>query len=97
MSKIVLAAGGAGFLGCHICDRLLKEGNSVICLDNLTTGHKSNIEKLLSNRNFEFKQHNVWDPIYHEVDEILNLACPARLLATNEIQWQPSKHPFWEQ
>lgn len=73
----VLVTGGAGFLGSHLCDRLLKEGNAVICLDNLFTGSKDNIRHLMGNPNFEFVCHDITEPIYIEVDRIYNLACPA--------------------
>src|SRR3972149_4108535 len=77
MRKKVLVTGGAGFLGSHLCDRLLKENCEVICLDNLYTGNKQNIIHLLNNPYFEFMRHDVCFPIYVEVDEIYNLACPA--------------------
>jgi len=77
MRKKVLVTGGAGFLGSHLCDRLLKENCEVICLDNLYTGNKENIIHLLNNPYFEFMRHDVCFPIYVEVDEIYNLACPA--------------------
>lgn len=73
----VLVTGGAGFLGSHLCDRLLKEGNDVICVDNLFTGSKDNIRHLLGNPYFEFIRHDVTEPLYVEVDQIYNLACPA--------------------
>ena len=77
MPKRVLVTGGAGFLGSHLCDRLVKEGNDVICLDNLFTGNKNNIRHLLGNPYFEFIRHDVTQPIQLEVDQIYNLACPA--------------------
>jgi UDP-glucuronate decarboxylase len=73
----ILVTGGAGFLGSHLCERLLNEGHEVACLDNLFTGRKSNIAHLLANTNFEFIRHDVVDPIKIEVDQIYNLACPA--------------------
>jgi UDP-glucuronate decarboxylase len=73
----VLVTGGAGFLGSHLCQRLLKGGASVICLDNLFTGTRRNIENLLDDRRFEFIRHDVTFPLYVEVDQIFNLACPA--------------------
>lgn len=73
----VLVTGGAGFLGSHLCDRLIKEGCDVICVDNLFTGSKDNIRHLLSNPYFEFIRHDVTEPLYAEVDQIYNLACPA--------------------
>ena len=75
--KRVLVTGGAGFLGSHLCDRLIKNENDVICLDNFFTGRKQNIYHLLDKPNFEFIRHDVTLPIYLEVDEIFNLACPA--------------------
>jgi UDP-glucuronate decarboxylase len=75
--KRVLVTGGAGFIGSHLCERLLKEGNEVICLDNFFTGSKSNIVHLLSNSYFELVRHDVTMPYFAEVDEIFNLACPA--------------------
>ena len=76
-SKRVLVTGGAGFLGSHLCDRLLADGNEVVCLDNLFTGSKRNISHLLGNPRFEFIRHDVTFPLFIEVDEIYNLACPA--------------------
>ena len=75
--KRVLVTGGAGFLGSHLCDRLIADGHEVICLDNFFTGKKKNIAHLLSNSNFELMRHDVVQPIYAEVDWIFNLACPA--------------------
>ena len=76
MSRILIT-GGAGFIGSHLCDRLLNEGNEVICLDNFFTGRRLNIKHNLSNGNFEFVRHDVTTPYMAEVDEIYNLACPA--------------------
>ncbi len=73
----ILVTGGAGFLGSHLCERLLKDGHEVVCLDNLFTGQKSNIAHLLPNPHFEFVRHDVIDPFKYEVDQIYNLACPA--------------------
>lgn len=73
----ILITGGAGFLGSHLCDRLLKDGNEVICLDNFFTGRKSNIVHLLGRSDFELVRHDVIDPFKFEVDQIYNLACPA--------------------
>ncbi|HYD77154.1 UDP-glucuronic acid decarboxylase family protein [Ramlibacter sp.] len=75
--KRVLVTGGAGFLGSHLCDRLLAMGHDVLCVDNLFTGSKANIEHLLPHPRFEFLRHDVTFPLYVEVDEIYNLACPA--------------------
>ena len=75
--KRILVTGGAGFLGTHIVERLLEQGNEVICLDNLFTGIKKNIEHLIANPRFEFIRRDVTNPLSYEVDEIYNLACPA--------------------
>ncbi len=75
--KRILVSGGGGFLGSHLCDRLLNEGNEVLCVDNFFTGNRRNIHHLLDNKNFELLRHDVTHPLYVEVDEIYNLACPA--------------------
>ena len=75
--KRILVTGGAGFLGSHLCDRLVNQGYDVICLDNFFTGSKRNIYHLLNEPNFELIRHDVTFPIYLEVDEIFNFACPA--------------------
>lgn len=75
--KRILVSGGAGFIGSHLCERLLKEGHDVICIDNYFTGSKDNIRHLLSNNHFELVRHDITEPYYAEVDEIYNLACPA--------------------
>lgn len=77
LRKRILVAGGAGFLGSHLCDRLLEQGHDVICVDNLFTGTKDNIRHQIGNPNFEFVRHSIIDPIVIECDEIYNLACPA--------------------
>jgi UDP-glucuronate decarboxylase len=77
MSKKILVTGGAGFLGSHLCDKLISEGNEVICVDNFFTGSKKNLESLIGNPNFELIRHDVTFPLFVEVDEIYNLACPA--------------------
>jgi UDP-glucuronate decarboxylase len=77
MRSTILVTGGAGFLGSHLCERLLAEGNEVICADNYFTGSKENVAHLLSNPYFELIRHDVTFPLYIEVDQIYNLACPA--------------------
>lgn len=77
MSKRILITGGAGFLGSHLCDRMIDAGNEVICLDNYFTGRRQNITHLLDHPNFELLRHDIIDPIKLEVDQIYNLACPA--------------------
>ena len=77
MNKRVLVTGGGGFLGSHLCDKLLEKGHDVICVDNFYTGQKNNIRHLLDHHNFEFIRHDVTFPLYLEIDEIYNLACPA--------------------
>ena len=76
-NKRVLVTGGAGFLGSHLCDKLVKEGHEVLCVDNFYTGRRSNIVHLLSNQLFEVLRHDICFPLFVEVDEIYNLACPA--------------------
>ncbi len=73
----ILITGGAGFIGSHLCERLLSEGNEVICLDNYFTGRKENVFHLMDDHRFELIRHDVTEPIYLEVDQIYNLACPA--------------------
>src|SRR6202171_609036 len=75
--KRILVTGGAGFLGSHLCDRLLEQGHEVLCVDNLFTGTKRNIDHLHDHPRFEFIRHDVTFPLYVQVDEIFNLACPA--------------------
>jgi len=77
IKKRVLVTGGAGFLGSHLCERLLNDGHDVLCIDNFFTGTKDNILHLLDNHNFEVIRHDITFPLYVEVDEIYNLACPA--------------------
>ena len=76
-TKTILITGGAGFLGSHLCDKLIADGHDIICADNLFTGSKRNIEHLLAHPHFEFIRHDVTFPLYIEADEIYNLACPA--------------------
>ncbi len=75
--KRILVTGGAGFLGSHLCERLLSEGNEVLCVDNYFTGRKDNIAQLMADPHFEMMRHDVTFPLYVEVDQIFNLACPA--------------------
>ncbi|MEN9637690.1 MAG: hypothetical protein RL077_6094 [Verrucomicrobiota bacterium] len=84
----ILVTGGAGFLGSHLCERLLQDGNEVVCIDNLFTGQKANIAHLLPNPRFEFVRHDVIDPFKYEVDQIYNLACPA---SPPHYQYNPIK------
>ena len=86
--KRILVTGGAGFLGSHLCEKLLNEGNEVVCVDNYFTGNKQNIIHLMKNPNFELIRHDVIQPIYLEVDEIYNLACPASPI---HYQYNPIK------
>ena len=75
--KRILVTGGAGFLGSHLCERLVQEGNDVLCVDNLYTGSKRNIVHLIGNPYFELQRHDITFPLYVEVDQVYNLACPA--------------------
>jgi UDP-glucuronate decarboxylase len=84
----VLVTGGAGFLGSHLCERLVEEGHDVICLDNFFTSQKSNVTHLLNEPNFELIRHDITVPIFLELDEIYNLACPA---APGHYQYNPIK------
>ena len=76
-SKRILITGGAGFVGSHLCERLLSEGNKIICLDNYFTGNKQNVSHLIGDPNFKVVEHDICEPYFTEVDEIYNLACPA--------------------
>ncbi len=86
--KRILVTGGGGFLGSHLCERLLDKGYEVICVDNFFSGSKNNIAHLLKNRNFELIRHDIIHPLYVEVDEIYNLACPASPI---HYQYNPIK------
>ena len=77
VQKRIMVTGGAGFLGSHLCERLLDAGHDVLCVDNFFTGSRRNLQHLLDHKNFEFMRHDVTMPLYVEVDEIYNLACPA--------------------
>ena len=84
--KKILVTGGAGFLGSHLCDRLVNQGHHVLCVDNYFTGSKKNVEHLLDHKNFEIIRQDICIPLYVEVDEIYNLACPA---SPYYYQWDP--------
>src|SRR5437588_1916650 len=84
----ILVTGGAGFIGSHLCERLLGDGHEVICLDNLFTGRRENVAHLMDNRKFELMRHDVIEPILLEVDQIYNLACPASPI---HYQYNPVK------
>ena len=86
--KRILVTGGAGFLGSHLCERLVEQGHDVVCLDNFFTSQKSNVAHLLAKPNFELVRHDVIQPIWLEVDEIYNLACPA---SPGHYQYNPIK------
>ena len=88
LKKRILVTGGAGFIGSHLCERLLKDGADILCLDNYFTGSKTNIVHLLDNNYFELVRHDVIQPFYAEVDEIYNLACPASPI---HYQYNPIK------
>lgn len=88
MTKRILITGGAGFLGSHLCEKLLRDGNDIICLDNFFTGDKKNIAHLMGAHNFELVRHDIINPINLEVDEIYNLACPASPI---HYQYNPIK------
>ena len=88
MIKRILVTGGAGFLGSHLCDRLVEAGQDVICVDNFFTSQKANVSHLLDRPNFELVRHDVTHPLFLEVDEIYNLACPA---APGHYQYNPIK------
>ena len=77
MKKRILVTGGAGFIGSFLCEELIKEGHYVICCDNFYTGNKNNLKKILDNKNFELLRHDITFPLYIEVDQIFNFACPA--------------------
>ena len=86
MNKKILVTGGAGFLGSHLCEKLIAQGHDVLCVDNFFTGTKANVAHLMSHPNFELMRHDVTFPLYVEVDEIYNLACPASPI---HYQWDP--------
>jgi len=84
----ILVTGGAGFIGSHLCDRLIREGHDVVCLDNFFTGRRENIEHLLDHDRFEVMRHDVVEPLFLEIDQIYNLACPASPI---HYQYNPVK------
>ena len=88
LAKRILVTGGAGFLGSHLCERLLADGHEVLCVDNYFTGRRQNVAHLLDDRRFELMRHDVTMPLFVEVDEIYNLACPA---APGHYQFNPIK------
>ena len=77
LNKRIIVTGGCGFLGSHLCEKLVKEGHEILCVDNCFSGTRQNIAALHNNPNFEFIRHDITFPLYVEVDEIYNLACPA--------------------
>ena len=92
-SKRVLVTGGAGFLGSHLCERLLNDGHEVLCVDNFFTGRRTNITRLIQHPGFEMLRHDITFPLYVEVDEIFNLACPASEPAQFTISTTQCKQP----
>lgn len=94
IKKRVLITGGAGFLGSHLCDRLLSDGHEVLCLDNYVTGSKANVFHHISNPNFELIRHDVMFPFFAEIDEIYNLACPASPIHYQHDPIQTTKTSF---
>ena len=95
MKKRILITGGAGFIGSHLCKRLLDEGNEVLCLDNYFTGNKENILPLIQHPYFEVIRHDIMNSFYAEVDEIYNLACPASPIHY-QYDPEPSTRRLWE-
>ena len=91
LERRVLVCGGAGFLGSHLCERLVARGNQVLCLDNFFTGTRRNIEHILNHKNFELLRHDITHPLFVEVDEIFNLACPASPLHYKKDPVQTTK------
>ena len=91
LERRVLVSGGAGFLGSHLCERLVARGDQVLCVDNFFTGTRRNIEHILNHKNFELLRHDITHPIFVEVDEIFNLACPASPLHYKKDPVQTTK------
>ena len=89
--KKILVTGGAGFLGSHLCQRLIRDGNDVLCIDNFYTGNHENIAELTKNSHFKFQNHNITNPLFVEIDEIYNLACPASPIHYQENPVQTTK------
>ncbi len=89
--KRILVAGGAGFIGSHLCDALISEGHDVLCVDNFHTGSKRNIEQLLGHNAFELFRHDIVHPLYLEADRVYNLACPASPVHYSPIPSRPSR------
>src|ERR1700722_8882689 len=87
----ILVTGGAGFLGSHLCERLLADGHDVLCVDNFFTGSRENIFTLLDHKRFELMRHDVTFPLYVEVDEIFNLPCPASPSTISTIRCKPPR------
>lgn len=87
--KRIIITGGAGFLGSHLCERLLYEGNEIICVDNFFTGRRSNLANCLSNPYFNISEHDITNPLYIQGDEVYNLACPASPRITRLILSTP--------
>ena len=94
---VILVTGGAGFLGSHLCERLLNQGHEVLCLDNFFTGRRKNVAHLADNPNFELIRHDVVDPFKFEVDRIYNLACPLLQFIISIIRSRLLKLLLWEQ
>src|SRR5665647_2406712 len=95
LQQRILVTGGSGFLGSHLCERLLAEGANVICVDNFFTGSRRNVEHLLDDKHFELIRHDVTFPIYLEVDQIYNLACPASPVHYQHDPVQTTKTSAW--
>ena len=89
MQHRILVTGGAGFIGSHLCERLLEQGNEVLCLDNFFTGRKANVQHLVGNPNFELMRHDITEPFMCEVDRIYHLACQLRRYIISIIQSKP--------
>lgn len=94
-NKRILVTGGAGFLGSHLCDRLINEGQEVLCVDNFHTGNRQNVAHLIGNPRFELLQHDITHPLFVEVDEIYNLACPASRSTTSPTPCKPPRRVSW--